>query len=117
MAQAAARVARAAGALFYDTELEWIRPEVESVPWDDDSASDVTITHRGGEDLVPASGIMGFQISTDEVGSLLTISSEARQAANVVRLHHAEPGGAAAKGRYQYGAAPVVRGEVNATNA
>src|SRR3546814_6478439 len=67
MAQAAARVARAAGALFYDTELEWRRPEVESVRWVDDSASDVTIPHRGGDDLVPASGITGFQISTDDL--------------------------------------------------
>src|SRR3546814_2478345 len=117
MAQAAARVARAAGALFYDTELEWRRPEVESVRWVDDSASDVTITHRGGDDLVPASGITGFQISTDDFGSLLTISSAARQAANVVRLHHAATGGAAAKVRYQYGAAPDVSGAVNDNNA
>src|SRR3546814_16688258 len=79
MAQAAAGVARAAGALFCDTELEWGRPEVESGRWVDDSASDVTITHRGGDDLVPASGITGFQISTDDFGSLLTISSAARQ--------------------------------------
>src|SRR3546814_4309132 len=88
--------------LFPDTTL------FLSVRWWDDSASDVTITHRGGDDLVPASGITGFQISTDDFGSLLTISSAARQAANVVRLHHAATGGAAAKVRYQYGAAPDV---------
>src|SRR3546814_2075878 len=76
MAQAAARVARAAGALFYDTELEWRRPEVESVRWVDDSASDVTITHRGGDDLVPASGITGFRSEehTSELQSLMRIS-------------------------------------------
>src|SRR3546814_5700275 len=83
----------------------------------DESASDVTITHRGGDDMVPASGITGFQISTDGFGSLLTISSAARQAANVVRLHHAATGGAAAKVRYQYGAAPDVSGAVNDNNA
>src|SRR3546814_15218392 len=82
------------------------------VRWVDVRASDFTIPHVGEDDLVPASGITGFQISTDDFGSLLTISSAARQAANVVRLHHAATGGAAAKVRYQYGAAPEVSGAV-----
>src|SRR3546814_8257796 len=87
------------------------------VRWVDVRASDFTIPHVGEDDLVPASGITGFQISTDDFGSLLTISSAARQAANVVRLHHAATGGAAAKVRYQYGAAPDVSGAVNDNNA
>src|SRR3546814_16379543 len=55
MAQAAARVARAAGALLYDTELEWRRPEGEDVRGGDGGASDSRLNPRGGNDSGPPS--------------------------------------------------------------
>src|SRR3546814_15234182 len=99
MAQAAARVARAAGALFYDTELARRRPAVESVRPVDDSTSGVMDQHRAGDDLVPASGITGVSLSPHAFGGLTPTSTGSRQHANVFRPTHGAPRGAAAKGR------------------
>lgn len=83
----------------------------------DDTHSDVTLAHFGGNDFTPASGITGFQISTDDFATVLAISAAARQSAAVIRLTHASTGGAAAKVRYQWGATPDISGAVNDNGA
>ncbi len=113
MVTAAARLARTAGALFHGTGLEWRPPEAMTATLLDDTHSDVTIVHHAGGDFTPASGITGFQISTDDFATMLGIDAAVRQSANVIRLTHATTGGTIAKLRYQYGASPDVSGAVN----
>ena len=113
MVTAARRMARAAGAILNGTGLEWRGPEASQATRVDDTHSDVTLTHNGGTDFGPASGITGFELSTDDFASLKAVSSAVRQSARVIRLTHASTGSAAAKLRYQYGAAPNVAGAVN----
>ena len=113
MVTAAQRLARTVGALFHGTGVDWRAPEVAAVVRVDDTTSDVTITHRGGTDFSPASGITGFEISSDNFASLLSIGGAVRQSADVIRLTHASTAGQPSLLRYQYGAAPNVSGAVN----
>lgn len=113
MVTAAQRMARTVGAMFHGTGIDWRAPEVTAVARVDDTTSDITITHHGGTDFAPVSGITGFEISNDAFVTLLSIGAAVRQSANVIRMTHASTAGLPAQLRYQYGAAPDVTGAVN----
>ena len=72
----------------------------------------VTITHQGGTDITPATGITGFEVFDN--GSSVAIQSAVRDAADAVRLTLSRsilPGHSVTL-RYLYGVSPNVSGVV-----
>lgn len=69
---------------------------------------DVTITHAGGTDITPSTGITGFQVLDN--GTPATISGAVRQSANTVRLTVSAPLTGPVTVRYGYGKNPTVSG-------
>lgn len=67
---------------------------------------EVVLTHRGGTDFTPTSGITGFEVLIG--GSPVTLSSVARTAANKITITTAAAMSGAASLRYQYGPTPAV---------
>lgn len=74
------------------------------------TAVDVTMTHRGGTDFTPTSGITGFVVL--DGGTPATISSAVRQSATVVRLTLSGAVSGTGTLRYLYGKNPTVSGLV-----
>lgn len=81
-------------------------PRIASVVEVSAQVFDITITHEGGTDFTPTSGITGFRVL--DGGSPVTISSAVRQAANKVRLTLASTPSALPTVQYLWGTQPVV---------
>lgn len=78
-------------------------PSIASSAFADDTSEviDVTISHLGGSDFTPTSGINGFEVLDD--GTPVTVSTAARQSATVIRLTLAAAITGTATVRYLYG--------------
>ena len=76
-------------------------PYITSAAIVDVTHTDVNISHRGGTDFTPTSGINGFEI--DDGGTVVVPSAAVRQSANVVRLTHSALSSGAPTVRYGYG--------------
>ena len=74
---------------------------------------DVSISHRGGNDLTPDSGITGFDV-LDSTGVTLSISSVVKIESNKLRINlsSAVPSGQISL-RYLYGKSPNIAGAVH----
>jgi hypothetical protein len=87
-------------------------PSVNSAFFSDGNRNQVivTIDHRGGTDIAPASGITGFRVFDN--GSAATIQSATRYGPNAIQLTLASavPAGHTVTLRYLYGMTPVVSG-------
>jgi len=70
----------------------------------------VNITHSGGTDFTPTTGITGFEVFDD--GSPVTISSAVRENADTIRLTLASAITGTATARYLWGVKPTVTGAV-----
>jgi hypothetical protein len=85
-------------------------PSINSAFFSDGNRNQVIVTlnHRGGTDITPATGITGFEVFDN--GSSLTIQSAARYAANAVRLTLSSSilAGHTVTLRYLYGMRPNV---------
>jgi hypothetical protein len=57
-----------------------------------DTQTDVTLTHVGGTDFSPSTGITGFRVF-NSAGTELPVSAAGRQSATVVRVTHASKAG------------------------
>jgi hypothetical protein len=79
----------------------------------DRKSIDVSITHRGGNDLTPSSGITGLDI-LNSTGTALSITSAVKidSATLRINLSAATPSGAISL-RYLYGKHPVITGAVH----
>lgn len=106
----AGRVARAARVIAGQS-AQYRGPEIASVALASANTVLVQLTHRGGTDFSPASGITGFSIP----GAVIT--SAARVAADQILLTTAEPLSFPATVRYAYGALPNVTGVVKDNSA
>jgi hypothetical protein len=82
-------------------------PELHTATYADATRSriDVHLTHRGGTDFTPASGINGFEVL--DGATPVTISSVARKDAATVTITLAAPVAGAGKVRYLYGKLPI----------
>lgn len=76
---------------------------------------DVGVTHDASTDFTPTTGVTGFTVL--DGGTPVTISSAARQSANVIRLTLASTPTGTVTVRYAYGCAPVVTGVVKGNAA
>ncbi len=79
----------------------------------DRTSIDVSISHRGGNDLAPDSGITGFDV-LDSSGNLLTITSTVKIDSGKLRINlsTAAPEGQISL-RYLYGKSPNITGAVH----
>ena len=77
----------------------------------------MTLNHRGGTDITPATGITGFEVFDN--GSSVTITSATRYAANAVQLTLSRTilSGHTVTLRYLYGMTPNVTGLVKDNSA
>ena len=89
-------------------------PSISSASFSDGNRNQVVVTlvHRGGADIRPASGITGFEVFDN--GSGVTIQSAARAATDAVRLtlSRSISSGHTVTLRYLYGTTPNVSGLV-----
>ena len=89
-------------------------PSIGSASFSDGNRNQVIVTldHRGGSDITPASGITGFEVFDN--GSGVTIQSAARAATDAVRLilSRSIAAGHTVTLRYLYGTTPNVSGLV-----
>jgi hypothetical protein len=89
-------------------------PSIASARFSDGSRNQVIVTlnHRGGNNITPATGITGFQVFDN--GSSVTITSAVRHATNAVRLNLSTSiaSGRTVTLRYLYGETPNVTGIV-----
>ena len=89
-------------------------PSISSASFSDGNRNQVVVTlvHRGGADITPASGITGFEVFDN--GSGVTIQSAARAANDAVRvtLSRSISSGHTVTLRYLYGTTPNVSGLV-----
>jgi hypothetical protein len=67
-------------------------PFISGISNVDSTHTDVTITHRGGSDFTPTSGITGFQLTDNAWGSTITVSAAVRQNSTGIRLTHPAAG-------------------------
>ncbi|GAB4389039.1 MAG: hypothetical protein Kow0025_11980 [Thermodesulfovibrionales bacterium] len=82
-------------------------PSIASADVVDSTHIDVSLTHRGGTDFTPTSGITGFTVLED--GSPVTVSGAARQDASTIRLTLASSlTGGTVTVRYLYGENPTI---------
>lgn len=100
----AALAARAVAAHALGIAVQWRGPVISAAVAVDGTHTDVRLTHQGGADIAPASGITGFEVSED--GTNWTGAAGVRLGANSIRLTHAQLS-AAPVVRYQYGLADV----------
>ncbi len=77
----------------------------------DSTHVDVTITHRGGTDFTPNSGITGFRVFED--GSSRAVLTAVRQNAQTIRLTTANIASGTISVDYQYGRNPDITGAVH----
>jgi len=85
-------------------------PAIASVTTRSTTVYDVNLTHRGGTDFTPTSGITGFRVLVS--GSPVTISTVAQQSASVIRVTLSSAAGATPVFQYLYGINPTVTGAV-----
>ncbi len=89
-------------------------PSISSARFSDGNRNQVivTLSHRGGTDISPASGITGFEVFDN--GSPVGITSAVRHSSNAVRLalSHSISSSHTATLRYLYGMTPNVSGLV-----
>lgn len=101
---------RVANSILYSLgESKYYRgPSISRASWVDDehTAIDVTISHRGGSDITPASDIVGFIVLDGEKKAEIT--SAVRRNATTIRLTLAVAVEGEAKVRYLYGLNPFV---------
>jgi uncharacterized phiE125 gp8 family phage protein len=83
-------------------------PRIASVAEVSAQVFDVTLTHEGGTDFTPTSGITGWRVL--DGASPISVSSAVRQATNKVRLTLASDPAAAPIVQYLYGTSPIVTG-------
>ena len=100
---------------YYFSRSDFYRgPSISSASFSDGNRDQVVVTlaHRGGADITPASGITGFEVFDN--GSGVTIESAARAAADAVRLtlSRSISSGHTVTLRYLYGTQPNVSGLV-----
>ena len=100
---------------YYFSRSDFYRgPSISSASFSDGNRDQVVVTlaHRGGADITPASGITGFEVFDN--GSGVTIEAAARAAADAVRLtlSRSIPSGHTVTLRYLYGTQPNVSGLV-----
>lgn len=83
-------------------------PSIEGAFWTDGGHTtiDVTISHRGGNDITPADDIVGFTVLAGE--EKVEIISAVRHDASTIRLTLASAVAGEAKVRYLYGLNPFV---------
>jgi hypothetical protein len=87
-----------------DEETYFRGPSVKAVTRLDDKTIDVTISHRGGMDLAPVSGITGWEVL--ENGNSVPIVDVYRQDPQTIRIALKRPIGNKVTIRYLYGAMP-----------
>lgn len=80
--------------------------QITSVSQISSTVYDVNLTHDGGTDITPSTGITGFRALVS--GSPVTISSADRQSATSIRLTLASPAASAPTIDYLYGKQPTV---------
>lgn len=80
-------------------------PEIQGFYLVDSSTIDVVMTHNGGSDFTPTSGITGFEVFDDATGE--TISTAVRQSASIIRLTLSGSISGTPTARYLYGASPA----------
>jgi len=86
-------------------EAEYYRgPEVAGVKRIDELTVDVRLSHRGGTDFTPDSGISGWEILAD--GTLVPIAEVYRHDPQTIRIMLKKPLTGTAAIRYMYGAMP-----------
>lgn len=90
-------------------------PQVASITPVSSTVYDVTLTNPSGADITPSTGITGWRALDGT--TVVTISSVARQSANVLRVTLASAPAGALTLQYQYGKAPAVSGAVYDTSA
>lgn len=103
----ALRLARCVAAAYGDSAYSR-SPVIGSVLRSGPTTIDVTLTHDGGTDITPSTGITGFSVLED--GSPLTISSAVRLNSNSVRLTLTTTPTGTVTLRYGYGANPTISG-------
>jgi len=93
--------------LYYYGKTDYYRgPYISGAEYTDVSrtAIDIKITHRGGTDITPVSGITGFAV-LDGMNEV-TVTSAVRQSADTVRLTLAAPISGSGRVRYLFGLNP-----------
>jgi hypothetical protein len=100
---------------YYSGQSTYYRgPSIASARFSDANRNQVivTLSHRGGTDITPATGITGFEVFDNGAG--VTITAAARYAANSVRLtlSRSIASGRTVTLRYLYGMEPNVSGLV-----
>jgi hypothetical protein len=100
---------------YYFSQSSYYRgPSINSAFFSDENHNQVIVTldHRGGADITPATGITGFEVFDN--GSSVTISSAVRYAANAVQLTLSRTiaSGHTVTLRYLYGMTPNVSGVI-----
>jgi hypothetical protein len=101
-------------AYYYGKASFYRGPSIASAKLSEDRKSvDVSISHRGGNDLTPASGITGFDV-LNSAGATLTITSAGKidSAKLRINLSAAAPSGPISL-RYLYGKSPNITGAVH----
>lgn len=101
-------------AYYYGKSNYYRGPEIASATLSEDRMSiEVSISHRGGNDITPETGITGFDV-LGSTGSLLSISSvvKADSAKLRINLSSAAPSGEISI-RYLYGKSPNTSGAVH----
>lgn len=81
-------------------------PSIVSGVGVDNSTTDVTIVHDGGNDFTPTTGISSFLVSFDGFSTSVTPSSVSRLNSTTVRVTHVSGSGAAAQIAHLRGALP-----------
>ena len=103
------------GIAYYFGKSDYYRgPYIASAKLSEDRASiDVTISHRGGSDITPDSGITGFDV-LDSAGSVLTTTSIVKVDSEKLRINlsSAAPSGQVSI-RYLFGKHPDISGAVH----
>ena len=107
------RIGNAIG-YYFDKSDYYRGPEIVSASlYSDRTYIDITISHRGGNDLTPASGITGFDVLNSS-NAAISISSVVKIEPNKLRinLNQAAPSGQI-NIRYLYGKSPNISGAVH----
>lgn len=92
------------------SETVYKGPSIVSAAQLDTTTVDVTLSHDGGTDFTPTTGITGFTVLDDAVA--LTTSAAVRQSATVVRLTVTPAIAGTPTAQYLYGADPTVTSAV-----
>ena len=77
-----------------------------------DRIIDVDLIHRGGNDIVPAAGMTGFQV-VDRMDNAVPIDHVQRETPSTIRIYLGQPAPDLLRVRYLYGGMPDNRHAVH----